>query len=421
MRARAREGLTSMPGFNEIDRVRMPEGGTVNSGSPDGATRRKRTFSDRIPKSLLIVAALLVAYGLLVVWSAVQGSETYSFSRQALGVLMGCIVMLMFYQLDYRQLSSYTTVLLVINVVLILSPHLPVIGVESKGAQSWINVGMQLQPGEFAKITIILMDAALVARYGGRLDDLREYLKVILFILVPFLAIMTQPDLGTGLVYLAIGAMALVAGGARPKYLLITLALGIAAIAAVFAIDQVIYNSTGEYKLLKQYQRNRLLVFLDQDGSNTSSSGYNLQQAKIAIGSGGLFGKGLLNATQSGHGFLPEAQTDFIFCVLAEQFGFVGSMALLALYGALIYVSMRIARNSNDLFGTLIVMCVVGMWLFQILENIGMDCGLMPITGIPLPFVSYGSTGMIMSFMALGLIGSVWRGSNIDKKKEGRL
>ena len=164
-----------------------------------------------------------------------------------------------------------------------------------------------------------------------------------------------------------------------------------------------------------------MIVLLDQDGSNTSSSGYNLQQAKIAIGSGGLFGKGLLNATQSGHGFLPEAQTDFIFCVLAEQFGFVGSMALLALYGALIYVSMRIARNSHDLFGTLIVMCVVGMWLFQILENIGMDCGLMPITGIPLPFVSYGSTGMIMSFMALGLIGSVWRGSNIDKKKEGRL
>ena len=312
--------------------------------------------------------------------------------------------------------------LFIVNIALILSPHIPGLGTDAgMGAQSWLKLGIQVQPGEFAKVTIILMDAALVARYGGRLDDLREYMKVIFFILVPFLAIMTQPDLGTGLVYLAIGAMALVAGGARSKYLLITLALGIAAIAAVFAIDQVIYNSTGEYKLLKQYQRNRLLVFLDQDGSNTSSSGYNLQQAKIAIGSGGLFGKGLLNATQSGHGFLPEAQTDFIFCVLAEQFGFVGSMGLLALYGALIYVSMRIARNSNDLFGTLIVMCVVGMWLFQILENIGMDCGLMPITGIPLPFVSYGSTGMIMSFMALGLIGSVYRGSNIDKKKEGRL
>ena len=176
----------------------------------------------------------------------------------------------------------------------------------------------------------------------------------------------------------------------------------------MFAIDQLIYNSTGEYKLLKQYQRNRLLVFLDQDGSNTSSSGYNLQQAKIAIGSGGLFGKGLLNATQSGHGFLPEAQTDFIFCVLAEELGFFGALVLLGLYAALVLICFRIARGACDLFGMVIVMCVVGMWLFQILENIGMDCGLMPITGIPLPFMSYGSSFMVVNFFMLGMIGSVW-------------
>lgn len=407
MRARAREGLTSMPGFNEIDRVRMPEGGTVNSGSPDGATRRKRTFSDRIPKSLLIVAALLVAYGLLVVWSAVQGSETYSFSRQALGVLMGCIVMLMFYQLDYRQLSSYTTVLLVINVVLILSPHLPVIGVESKGAQSWINVGMQLQPGEFAKITVILLDASVLARYGGRLDDPREYMKALGYIAVPFLCIMTQPDLGTGLVYLFIGAVTLVMGGSRLKFLLITLGAFVAAIAAVFAIDELMKSLTGEYKLLKQYQRNRLLVFLDPS-ADTSGAGYNLNQAMIAIGSGGLFGKGLLNASQSSLGFVPEAPTDFIFCVLAEQFGFVGALLLLGLYIALILSCIRIARNAGDLFGSLIVMGVVAMWLFQILENIGMDIGLMPVTGIPLPFMSYGSSFMMVNFALLGLVGSVY-------------
>lgn len=407
MRARAREGLTSMPGFNEIDRVRMPEGGTVNSGSPDGATRRKRTFSDRIPKSLLIVAALLVAYGLLVVWSAVQGSETYSFSRQALGVLMGCIVMLMFYQLDYRQLSSYTTVLLVINVVLILSPHLPVIGVESKGAQSWINVGMQLQPGEFAKITVILLDASVLARYGGRLDDPREYMKALGYIAVPFLCIMTQPDLGTGLVYLFIGAVTLVMGGSRLKFLLITLGAFVAAIAAVFAIDELMKSLTGEYKLLKQYQRNRLLVFLDSS-ADTSGAGYNLNQAMIAIGSGGLFGKGLLNASQSSLGFVPEAPTDFIFCVLAEQFGFVGALLLLGLYIALILSCIRIARNAGDLFGSLIVMGVVAMWLFQILENIGMDIGLMPVTGIPLPFMSYGSSFMMVNFALLGLVGSVY-------------
>ena len=396
-----------MPGFNEIDRVRMPEGGTVNSGSPDGATRRKRTFSDRISKSLLIVAALLVAYGLLVVWSAVQGSETYSFSRQALGVLMGCIVMLMFYQLDYRQLSSYTTVLLVINVVLILSPHLPVIGVESKGAQSWINVGMQLQPGEFAKITVILLDASVLARYGGNLDDPREYMKALGYIAVPFLCIMTQPDLGTGLVYLFIGAVTLVMGGSRLKFLLITLGAFVAAIAAVFAIDELMKSLTGEYKLLKQYQRNRLLVFLDPS-ADTSGAGYNLNQAMIAIGSGGLFGKGLLNASQSSLGFVPEAPTDFIFCVLAEQFGFVGALLLLGLYIALILSCIRIARNAGDLFGSLIVMGVVAMWLFQILENIGMDIGLMPVTGIPLPFMSYGSSFMMVNFALLGLVGSVY-------------
>lgn len=407
MRARAREGLTSMPGFNEIDRVRMPEGGTVNSGSPDGASRRKRTFSDRIPKSLLMVAALLVAYGLLVVWSAVQGNETYSFSRQALGVLMGSIVMLMFYQLDYRQLSSYTTVLLVINVVLILSPHLPVIGVESKGAQSWINVGMQLQPGEFAKITVILLDASVLARYGGNLDDPREYMKALGYIAVPFLCIMTQPDLGTGLVYLFIGAVTLVMGGSRLKFLLITLGAFVAAIVAVFAIDELMKSLTGEYKLLKQYQRNRLLVFLDPS-ADTSGAGYNLNQAMIAIGSGGLFGKGLLNASQSSLGFVPEAPTDFIFCVLAEQFGFAGALLLLGLYIALILSCIRIARNAGDLFGSLIVMGVVAMWLFQILENIGMDIGLMPVTGIPLPFMSYGSSFMMVNFALLGLVGSVY-------------
>ena len=193
-----------------------------------------------------------------------------------------------------------------------------------------------------------------MARYGGRLDDPREYVKALGLMLVPFACIMTQPDLGTGLVYLCIGAVALVVGGARPKYLLITLAAFVAAVIAVFVVDQIIYNSTGEYKLLKQYQRNRLLVFLDPDIDPTGES--------------------------------------------------------------LVLISFRIAGASSDLFGMTIVMCVVGMWLFQILENIGMDCGLMPITGIPLPFVSYGATGMVMNFIMLGMIGSVWT-HNIQKQR----
>lgn len=396
-----------MSGFNEIDRVRMPEGGVVGSGSPDGASRRKRSFFDAIPKSLVVVVLCLIVYGLLVVWSAVQGNENYTFSRQVMGVGLGVIAMVFFYAVDYRQLGGYTTFLLVVNVVLILSPHLPIIGVEAKGAQSWINVGIQLQPGELAKITVILLDASVLARYGGNLDDPREYLKALGYIFIPFICIMTQPDLGTGLVYLFIGAVTLVMGGARLKYLLVTLATLVVLVAAVFAIDEALKNATGEYKLLKQYQRNRLLVFLNPD-ADTSSAGYNLNQAMIAIGSGGFFGKGLLNASQSSLGFVPEAPTDFIFCVLAEQFGFVGALLLLGLYLALVLSCIRIARNAGDLFGTLIVMGIVGMWLFQILENIGMNIGLMPITGIPLPFMSYGSSFMLVNFSLLGLIGSVY-------------
>ena len=399
-----------MAGYNEIDRVRTPQGSYVGStmpGSDGKPASARRGILSAIPVPLVLVTLVLLAYGLVTVWSAIQGDPDYSFSRQLMGVGLGVIAMLIMYRIDYRQLAGFTTVLLVINVALILSPHLPVIGVTTMGATSWINVGMQIQPGEFAKVTVILLDASVMARYGGRLDDPRAYIKALVYIAIPFLAIMTQPDLGTGLVYLVIGAVTLVMGGARLKYLLITLGAFVAAIVAVFAVDEVIKQATGEYKLLQQYQRNRLLVFLDPS-ADTSDSGYNLQQAMIAIGSGGLFGKGLSNATQSSLGFLPEAPTDFIFCVLAEQFGFLGVMVLLGLYLALILICCRIARGASTLFGTLVVCGVIGMWLFQIMENIGMDIGLMPITGIPLPFMSYGSSFMVVNFALLGLIGSVY-------------
>lgn len=378
------------------------------------AASRKPTRTQRwVNVPLVAVVAVLLAFGLLICWSAVTNdtSGDYRFSRQLAGVAAGLVVMAVIWRFDYRRLANMTTFFLIVNVVLILSPHLPVIGVTTMGATSWIKIGMQVQPGEFAKVTVVLFAASLVARYGGKLDDVREYVKAVALLLIPFLCIMTQPDLGTGLVYLFISAAVLVMGGAKRKYLLVTLLLGIAAIAAVFAVDELLKYQTEsgewEYRLLKQYQRNRLLVFMDQ-GANASDEGYNLAQAKIAIGSGGLLGKGILNASQSTMGFLPEAPTDFIFCVLAEETGFVGALFLIVLYAALILVSLSIAKRCDNLFGMLIVCGIVGMWLFQILENIGMCCGLMPITGIPLPFVSYGSSFMVVNFAMLGLIGSVW-------------
>ena len=391
----------------------MPELTNIRMPDPGPAPSRKRRVSGlfaAINWPFLIVVILLVAYGLVVVYSAVSADEDYSFTRQLAGVAVGAIAMALIWAFDYRKLSEFTTLFLILNIVLILSPHVPGIGVNTMGATSWIKVGPlpQIQPGEFAKVTVILLDASIMARYQGKLDDLREYLKALGLMLVPFVCIMTQPDLGTGLVYLFIGAVALVMGGSRPKYLIVSLIVGIALIALVFGVDELIKGSTGEYKLLKQYQRDRLLVFMNQDTSNLSDEGYNLQQAKVAIGSGGLFGQGYMQGSQHSLGILPEAPTDFIFCVLAEELGFFGVMVLLALYLALVVLGFRIASTSGDMFGLLIVMCVVGMWLFQILENIGMTCGLMPITGIPLPFMSYGSSFMVVNFALLGLIGSVW-------------
>lgn len=313
--------------------------------------------------------------------------------------------------------------LIIINVVLIMSPHIPGLGVSVKGAQSWIRLGTQIQPGEFAKITVILLAASAVARYGGRLDDPKEYIKTLLILLIPFLCIMTQPDLGTGLVYLFIAAIALVAGGAKLRYLLITLGVFALLFVCLLFVDELTKttNEQGqvEYHFLKNYQRQRLFVFLNPD-DDTSDSGYNLRQAEIAIGSGSFFGKGYLNGTQAALKFLPEAPTDFIFCVLAEEFGFLGVIILLGLYALLIYLSLKIASYTEDLFGKLLVVCCVGMWVFQILENIGMDCGLMPITGIPLPFISYGSSFMIVNCVMLGMIGSVaLNGTTTKRRRKG--
>lgn len=362
---------------------------------------------------LLVVMVFLTAYGLLICYSAVDANPQYSFARQLTGLAIGIVVCLFCFRLNFNILEKAYIPLLIVTVVLILSPHIPGIGVTSMGATSWIKIGMQFQPGELAKVSVILFAASLVSKYNGRLNSLKEYCKVIGLLAIPFICILTQPDLGTGLVYLVISAVVVICGGAKMRYIVATVLLIIASFLALLLIDEMLKTTnadgTFEYKLLKNYQRNRLFVFLNQDSADASSEAYNLNQARIAIGSGGLFGKGLGASTQSSLGFLPEATTDFIFCVLAEELGFIGAIALLVLYVALIFVTIRIAKQASSLFGMLICIGVSAMWLFQVLENAGMCTGVMPITGIPLPFVSYGSSFMIVNFACAGLIASVYR------------
>lgn len=361
---------------------------------------------------VLLAAFAIVGYGLLVVWSATQDSIEYNFSRQLMGVGAGAVLMLIIWRVDYTKLSSLTYALLGLCIILMLLPLVPFIGTTVNGAQSWIIIfGQQIQPGELGKIFYILFMASLVSRYKGRIDSGSEYLKCFALMMVPIVCIMLQPDLGTGMVLFVIGMVALFAGGANRRWLVITAVVVIGLVVVVLILDGVLDSAMGSDVLLKDYQKNRLLVFVDPN-LDPGGAGYNLKQAQIAIGSGGLTGKGLGNATQSTLGFLPEHATDFIFCVLAEEFGLMGSLLLIGLYALLMFLVLRVAFNSYDLYGTLIVTGIMGMWIFQILENIGMTCGLMPITGIPLPFVSYGSSFMLVNFMALGLILSVWAHRN---------
>jgi rod shape determining protein RodA len=288
--------------------------------------------------------------------------------------------------------------LVLVGALLLISPRIPGIGVEAGGATSWVQLfGVRLfQPSEPAKLIFIVVVAAVVASFNGRIDLPRDVAKVMAYLGGALVLILLQPDLGTGLVFVAITFVMLVAGGMKGRY------FAIAALIAVLATLAVT-----QFHLLADYQEDRLLVFIEPERDPTGA-GYNLAQSKIAIGSGGLTGKGLGAGTQSNLHFIPARHTDFIFSVLGEELGFLGAVVLLGLFLALLVSALAIATSSRDLYGAIIAAGVLGMWLFQILENIGMTVGMMPITGIPLPFMSFGSSAMVTNLGAVGLLLSVW-------------
>ncbi|MCL2135946.1 MAG: rod shape-determining protein RodA [Coriobacteriia bacterium] len=379
--------------------------------SDNSSTFRRVFFS--INWLLLLVAFALVCIGLLTVRSATQGRSLYSFNRQLMGVGISIGLMVAFWAFDYRQWERFSGPLLVLSILFLVAPMVPGLGDEVDGGRRWISIfGQQVQPSEFAKIIVILMMASLLAKYKGKLGSSREYLKCLGYMFVPMVCVMVQPDLGTALVYLAIGMTVLFVGGANRWYIALTVVIGSVFVIGVLTVDPILDGFFGRDVLLKEYQVNRLLVFLNEDLDPTGL-GYNLRQSKIAIGSGGWTGVGYMQGTQSGLGFLPAAPTDFIFCVLAEEFGFFGALVLISLYVALILICLRVALRA-DAFGALIVAGCIGMWVFQVLQNIGMTCGLMPITGIPLPFMSYGSSFMVVNFCAVGLIASISMRSALD-------
>ncbi|MHB1450936.1 MAG: FtsW/RodA/SpoVE family cell cycle protein, partial [Coriobacteriia bacterium] len=232
-------------------------------------------------------------------------------------------------------------------------------------------------------------------------------MRVLAYLAGAAFLIMLQPDLGTGLVFVAIAFTMLIVGGMKGRYFALLALAAVVFVGAVLGVDATLDEMFGRDVGLKDYQKNRLLVFVNPE-LDPANAGYNLAQSKIAIGSGGLAGQGLGSGTQSNLHFIPERHTDFIFSVLGEELGFSGAVLLLGLYLALLLTALAIANSSRDLYGALIATGVLGMWLFQILENVGMTVGMMPITGIPLPFMSFGSSSMVTNLGAVGLLLSVW-------------
>lgn len=349
---------------------------------------------------LLVIISLLTLYGSVMVQSATSGMDAGPglFKRHLIGVAIGLVPMAFAWMIDYRDLKGWLGPLVLLDAFLILAPRIPGLGYSAGGATSWLAVGgiRLFQPSEPAKLVTIVIMAIVISQFKGRIDDWKDVARVMGYLAVPLVLILLQPDLGTGLVFVAITMGMLLVGGMRPKWFLVIALIGVLAVGIVLKAD-----------LLETYQKNRLLVFVDPT-LDPSGAGYNLAQSKIAIGSGGLTGKGLGSGTQGNLNFLPERHTDFIFAVLGEELGFTGAVVLLGLYLALLVTALEISAQSRDLFGSLIVAGVISMWVFQILENIGMTIGLMPITGIPLPFMSFGSSFMVTNLAATGMLLSVW-------------
>lgn len=369
-------------------------------------------FRQKVNLPVLVAWILLMAYGAFVIWTASLTNANASFSRQLLGMGIGVFFAFLCWRTDFSGLANVSTVLLVVDVIVMFTPKIPGLSYTGGlGMTGWIKIpgiGLTFQPVELAKIITIFYIASLGAQYNGRIDTVKDYAKLCGMLMVPFGAAVIAGDLGSGLVIFTAGAVIIMMSGPRKEWVLCTAAILVGAVSILLAADSALDSLLGHDVLLKQYQMNRLLVFIDPE-SDTSQAGYNLMQSLIAVGSGGFFGKGISHASQAGAGFLPEAHTDFVFALLSEEFGFVGAVVLLGLFAILIFSTIRVAHRCDSLFLKLAAVGIVGMWTFQVLEEVGMCIGLMPITGIPLPFISFGSSSMLMQCAAVGIVQSIWR------------
>ena len=350
---------------------------------------------------LVSVVVTLAGFGLLMISSATRESLKAAeldpnryLKKQIMFMVLGLGLMIAVAASDLRSLLDYSPIFYGVSILSLMGLFFVT---AKRGSKGWYDIGVfQLQPAEFSKIVVMLVLANYVSEQQG-LVDLRRLFAVLAITALPAGMIFLQPDLGSALVYFCVMLAILWVGGARGSHIASVVGTGA---AAVFIGRR--------FGFVRDYQWRRLTSFLD-GSANTRDDGYNVLQSKIAVGSGGLQGQGLFKGTQTSYGFIPERQTDFIFSVIGEQLGLVGGCIVLVLLMVLCLRVWRVAVTARDTAGTLVCIGVLAMFVFQTFQNVGMTIGIMPVTGIPLPFVSYGGSSTFTAFAGIGLVLNVAR------------
>lgn len=358
-------------------------------------SQETKRFLKRLDYPLLFATLAVIIYSLIIISSATHINNPteerfYFVQRQGIFALVNIGIAAFFLQFDYRGIQQYGQKLYIFNLIMLIA--VMAFGTTALGAQRWLALGpIMIQPSEFSKLLIIICMAALLESRMGTLNSLRDLLPIAVYIGIPFILVLKQPDLGTSLVFMAIFFGMVIACGIRWRILIGIIMAGIASFP-------ILWNY-----VLKEYQKTRLYVFIDPN-IDPLGSGYHIIQSKIAIGSGLLFGKGLFEGTQSQLNFLPENHTDFIFAVVGEEFGFVGATILLLLYLVIMMRGIKIAKEAGDMFGRLLAVGITSMLAFHVLVNVGMTTGIMPVTGIPLPLMSYGISSLTTNILSIAIL-----------------
>ncbi|MBX4258905.1 rod shape-determining protein RodA [Clostridium estertheticum] len=338
----------------------------------------------------IIIAICIVTFGCINIYSAtVKSSGDFLIKKQIAWMIFGLITVYFLLVFDYMVIENYAVIIYWAGIILLIIGDF--VGKVTNGANCWINFGpISIQPSEFAKIGMIIMIAKKLDEFEGKINEPKNLLTLMFYAAVPMILIVIQPDMGMTMVsfFIVLGIFYCI--GLKRKII-------IGGLISILLLIVSVWNSP----IMKPYWKERLTSLLSTKG-NEATSGFQLAQSKLAIGSGGIFGMGFGKGVQFNS--IPEHHTDFIFAVLSEEWGFVGALVLLLLYCILIYRLIIIAKESKDIFGTVLCVGFVSNLLFSIMQNIGMNIGIMPITGITLPFMSYGGSSLLTSFIALGLV-----------------